>query len=119
MAEDRNPTTVLEYKIIIEGHLSESWVEWFEGLSFEHTCDGTTILTGGIIDQAALHGLLKKIRDLGLTLLSVNRVPAAEDQADASDSEIRIEDAAGQGDSTAKAPVPGADPETNELADNP
>jgi len=62
------------YEIKLKGHLNESWVDWFDGVTFTHEKDGTTKLTGEIIDQAALHGLLKKIRDLGLTLLSVNQI---------------------------------------------
>ena len=62
------------YEIKLKGHLNESWADWFEGLTFTHRSDGTTTLTGEVIDQAALHGLLKKVRDLGLPLLSVNQV---------------------------------------------
>jgi len=61
------------YEIRLKGHLDESWADWFEGLTFTHESDGSTTLTGENIDQAALHGLLKKIRDLGLPLLSVNQ----------------------------------------------
>ena len=60
------------YEIKIKGHLNASWADWFEELTFTHENDGTTTLTGKIIDQAALHGMLKKLRDLGLPLLSVN-----------------------------------------------
>jgi hypothetical protein len=63
-----------KYEIKLQGHLNESWTEWFEGLAFTHESDGTTTLTGNVTDQAALHGLLKKIRDLGLALLAVNQV---------------------------------------------
>ena len=62
------------YQIKIKGHLSKSWADWFDGLTFTNKSDGTTTLTGKIVDQAALHGLLKKIRDLGLPLISVNQV---------------------------------------------
>ncbi len=62
------------YQIILKGHLNESWADWLAGLTFSHESDGTTTLTGKIVDQAALHGLLKKVRDLGLPLLSVNRI---------------------------------------------
>ena len=60
------------YQIRIKGHLNSSWSEWFEGLSMTHEEDGTTVLTGPVADQPALHGLLVKIRDLGLPLVSVN-----------------------------------------------
>jgi hypothetical protein len=74
MADDQHMAAAVTYEIKIEGHLSETWSDWFEGLTFQHGTDGTTVLAGEIIDQAALHGLLKKIRDLGMPLLSVNRV---------------------------------------------
>ena len=62
------------YEIKLKGHLNESWADWFDGLTFSHESDGTTTLTGEIVDQAALHGLLKKVRDLGLPLISVNQI---------------------------------------------
>ena len=61
------------YEIRVKGHLSPQWVGWFEGLTITLD-DGDTLLTGSVIDQAALHGLLKKVRDLGMPLLSVNCV---------------------------------------------
>ena len=63
------------YEIRVAGHLSLQWMDWFEGLTITLDDDGNTLLTGPVTDQAALHGLLKKIRDLGLALLSVNQVP--------------------------------------------
>jgi hypothetical protein len=73
------------YEIRVKGHLDTRWAAWFEGLTFTHASDGTTIIHGPVADQAALHGLLQKIRDLGLPLISVNHVahghppaPAAE-----------------------------------------
>ena len=62
------------YEIRIVGHLDSRWADWFEGLSFAHEDDGTTILCGPVVDQAALHGLLRRVRDLGLPLVSVTRV---------------------------------------------
>ncbi len=62
------------YQIRVEGHLNNSWSEWFEGLTIAHEADGTTVLTGPLADQPALYGLLIKIRDLGLPLVSVNRI---------------------------------------------
>jgi hypothetical protein len=61
------------YQIRVKGYLDNSWSDWFEGLSMTHEEDGTTVLTGPVADQPALHGLLIKIRDLGLPLISVNR----------------------------------------------
>ena len=72
MNELQNEPVGKIYEIKIKGHLNASWADWFEELTFTHENDGTTTLTGKIIDQAALHGMLKKLRDLGLPLLSVN-----------------------------------------------
>ena len=69
-----NTNQPLIYQIRIEGHLDQQWEDWFEGLTITLEEDGDTLLTGPVIDQAALHGLLKKVRDLGLPLLSVNPV---------------------------------------------
>lgn len=62
------------YEIRIKGHLDGRWAGWFEGLTITLEDDGNTLLVGPVIDQAALHGLLRKVRDLGLPLLSVNSV---------------------------------------------
>lgn len=60
------------YAIRVKGHLDPRWSEWFEGLTVTHTESGETCLSGPVADQAALHGLLAKVRDLNLTLISVN-----------------------------------------------
>lgn len=60
------------YEIKIKGHVDSQWQEWFEGLTITLADDGNTILRGPLTDQAALHGVLKKINNLGLTLISVN-----------------------------------------------
>ena len=60
------------YQIRIKGHLSDQWTNWFEGLTITLEEDGNTLLTGPVPDQAALFGLLKKVRDLGLPLVSIN-----------------------------------------------
>jgi hypothetical protein len=65
------------YEIRLKGHLDTRWAERFEGLSFTHGSDGTTILAGPVVDQAALYGLLRKVRDLGLPLLSVMHIGPA------------------------------------------
>lgn len=72
------------YQIRLEGHLGHQWMDWFDGLAITLTEDGDTLLTGPVVDQAALHGLIKKVRDLGLPLISVIQVPSQADEPDAS-----------------------------------
>jgi hypothetical protein len=62
------------FQIRIQGHLSQQWTDWFEGLIITLEEDGNTLLNGPVVDQSALHGILKKIRNLGMPLLSVNSV---------------------------------------------
>ncbi len=62
------------YEIRIKGHLPDRWADYFVSMTITLDDDGSTLLTGPVVDQAALHGLLKKIRDLGMPLLSLNRV---------------------------------------------
>lgn len=69
---DPNQPTV--YQIRIKGHLGPQWADWFEGLSLTLEDNGDTLVTGTVVDQAALHGLLRKVRDFGLPLLSVSQV---------------------------------------------
>ncbi len=78
-----NPGQPMVYQIRIKGHLGRQWTNWFGGLSITLESNGETLLTGSVVDQAALHGLLKKVRDLGMPLLSVNRVKPG--QVDTSD----------------------------------
>ncbi|MCA9925622.1 MAG: hypothetical protein KC421_24795 [Anaerolineales bacterium] len=68
------------YEIKIKGHLGRRWTVWFEGMSITQADNGETLITGPIVDQAALHGLLRKVRDLGLPLISVSQIPS--DQPD-------------------------------------
>jgi hypothetical protein len=78
MSNKRDPKTSpdqpIVYKIKIKGHLGPQWAGWFENATIALQEDGDTLLTLPVVDQAALHGLLKKIRDLGMPLVSVNRI---------------------------------------------
>jgi hypothetical protein len=67
------------YQIRIKGHLGPRWTDWFEGMTNTPEENGDTLLTGPVIDQAALHGLLRKVRDLNLPLLSIMRVDPKHD----------------------------------------
>ena len=80
---ESDPGKPLVYQIRIKGHLGRQWTDWFEGLTITPEDNGETLLTGSVVDQAALHGLLKKVRDLAMPLISVNRVKPG--QADGSD----------------------------------
>jgi hypothetical protein len=62
------------YEIRLKGHVDSRWTAWFDGLTLTHDSDGTTLIHGLVTDQAALHGLLQKVRDLGLPLVSVTQV---------------------------------------------
>lgn len=66
------------YSIRVAGHLAPRWAEWLEGLELRHEADGATLLSGPLPDQSALFGVLIKIRDLNLVLLSVERVPPSD-----------------------------------------
>ena len=70
----RNFNRVELYEIRIKGHLADRWSPWFDGLTITLQENGDTLLTGPVVDQAALHGLLKKVRDSGMTLLSVTHI---------------------------------------------
>ncbi|MFN2226032.1 MAG: hypothetical protein ACK2UY_06985 [Anaerolineae bacterium] len=65
------------YEIRIESHIGDSWSPWFEGMTIRHEESGETVLSGPLADEAALHGVLAKIRDLGLPLVEVKRLPTA------------------------------------------
>ena len=72
-----DPDQPAVFEIRLEGHLDQQWSDWFGGLTITLGDNGETLLTGPVIDQAALYRLLKKVRDLGLPLISVNRVEPA------------------------------------------
>jgi hypothetical protein len=71
----------LRYQIRLQGHLNPQWETWFEGLTITPEENGDTLLSGAVVDQAALHGLLRKVRDLGLPLLEVRRDAAGAPEA--------------------------------------
>jgi hypothetical protein len=80
------------YQIRVKGHLGDHWADWFEGLTISQEKDGSTLLTGPMADQAALHGLLARIRDLCLPLLAVNRVAQPPgDSSQVAEEEQRFE----------------------------
>jgi len=90
MTERRTPTPDLpeagRYEIRLTGHLDARWTAWFDGLTVGHQSDGTTVISGPIPDQAALHGVLQRVRDLGLPLVSVNRIEPDEPQPTGTDA---------------------------------
>ena len=73
------PVAPAPYEIRVAGHLDQHWTTWLDGLTLTHHHDGTTTLHGVVADQAALHGLLAKVRDIGATLISVSTTDAAPD----------------------------------------
>ena len=85
----RTPTEhppVEPYEIRVRGHLGPRWMAWFDGLDLSNEDDGTTVISGPIVDQAALHGVLQRVRDLGLPLVSVTRVDASPTKTTGSDA---------------------------------
>lgn len=69
------------YEIRVQGHLDARWMDWMDGLTFVQASDGTTALVGPLADQAALHGVLNRMRDLGIPIVSVRRLGPEEDSA--------------------------------------
>ena len=67
-----------QYEIRLKGHLEARWTAWFDGLSLTQESDGTTVIRGSVMDQAALHGLLSKVRDLGLPLIAVTQLDSKQ-----------------------------------------
>ena len=82
MTETHAPTRNLDepglYEIRIKGHLDNRWADWFEGMTLTRDANGETRLTGPVVDQAALHGLLRKVRDLGVPLVAVIQIDAGQ-----------------------------------------
>lgn len=86
---ENDPGQPMIYQIRIKGHLGREWVDWFEGLTLSALDNGETLLAGPVVDQAALYGVLRKVRDTGIPLLSVVRVKPG--QTDAPDVKQSIE----------------------------
>jgi hypothetical protein len=86
MAAKPNSTTDFDqsniYQIRLKGNLDHQWSDWFEGMSVTPDEDNTTLITGPVVDDAALHGLLKRVRDSGLRLISVNKIETDSKQSD-------------------------------------
>src|SRR5437764_14260556 len=78
---ESDPGQPTVYQIRIKGHLGREWTDWFGGLTITLEVDGETLLTGPVVDQAALHGVLRKVRDVGLPLLSGSSVRAVESES--------------------------------------
>jgi hypothetical protein len=74
-ASDPDHTEIPQYEIRVKGHLEHRWAAWFDGLNLTALHDGTTIVSGPVVDQAALHGLLHKLRDVGIPLVSLALLP--------------------------------------------
>jgi hypothetical protein len=89
MTNEHNSVPTMVYQIRIKGHLGDQWTEWFGGVTITLETNGNTLLRCTGIDQAALHGLLKKVRDLGMPLISVNRIDP--EQANTSDLNANTE----------------------------
>jgi len=73
----------VQYEITVEGHLGTRWTAWFDGLSITSAEDGTTVLHGSVVDQAGLHGLLQKLRDVGIPLISLTPIEAPTNEGPA------------------------------------
>ena len=93
-----------QYEIRVTGHLGSRWAAWFDGLSLTNEDDGTTVISGSVVDQAALHGLLQKLRDIAVPLLSVTQV-----NADQGDKQFRGGERPSHATDRTAGPAPGPD----------
>jgi len=82
------PDATTHYELRVEGHLDEHWSTWFGGMALSHEVDGTTALRGLVTDQAALHGLLAQVRDIGATLISVKSIDPRDDAGDVGSAQV-------------------------------
>jgi hypothetical protein len=76
------------YEIRVQGHLDQRWSAWFDGLTMTYDSDDNTVLCGPLVDEAALHGVLIKVRDLALPLLAVNRVEGSGAESESQEAEL-------------------------------
>lgn len=76
--QDSVPIQPMVFRIRIKGHWNDLWTDWFEGMTISLEENGDTLLTGPVVDQATLYGLLRRVRDVGMPLVSVNRVESGE-----------------------------------------
>ena len=77
-----DPNQAMVYQIRLRGHLGSQWTDWFDSMTITLEDNGDTLLTGPVVDQAALHGLLKKVRDMGMQLISVNAIEVPTSHSD-------------------------------------
>jgi hypothetical protein len=77
----------VQYEIVVDGHLGARWAAWFDGFAITSEADGTSVLRGFVVDQAALHGLLQRLRDLGIPLISLAPAEASTDERTAPEPE--------------------------------
>ena len=77
----------MQYEIVIDGHFGARWAAWFDGFAITSEADGTTVLRGFVVDQAALHGLLQRLRDIGIPLISLTPIEASTSERHAHDHE--------------------------------
>ena len=96
--DSMNDARSLQYDVRVKGQLDARWTAWFDGLSLTNESDGTTTIRGPVVDQAALHGLLQKLRDIGIPLVSVTQVDLDQLDAPTTPGGLRMHEGNGHGD---------------------